>query len=302
MTDLRLGIIGLSPGNGHPYSWSAIFNGYDAAEMARCPFPAIPEYLSRQIFPRDAISNAAVTHIWTQDRALSSSIARASRIRTVVEQASDMVGHVDALLLARDDAENHEAIASPFLDAGLPVYIDKPLALDVATAHRLYARCQRPGQIFTGTALSFAPEFELDAEQRKRLGRIRHVDAVAPKSWDLYAIHVIEPLIAIMACEGSVCAARSIDDEGRHLDVEWTSGATARITALGSRQGALEIVVHGENGSVAMRLVDTFRAFKSALQAFVSVVRGQTPPQDQARILASIALLEAGRIDSRLMP
>ena len=24
---LKLGIIGLSEGNGHPYSWSAIFNG-----------------------------------------------------------------------------------------------------------------------------------------------------------------------------------------------------------------------------------------------------------------------------------
>ena len=42
---LKLGIIGLSSDNGHPYSWSAIFNGYDPEEMARCPFPGIPEYL-----------------------------------------------------------------------------------------------------------------------------------------------------------------------------------------------------------------------------------------------------------------
>ena len=44
----RLGAIGLSPGNGHPYSWAAIFNGYDTASMADCPFPAIPEYLATQ--------------------------------------------------------------------------------------------------------------------------------------------------------------------------------------------------------------------------------------------------------------
>ena len=30
---LNLGVIGLSEGNGHPYSWSAIFNGYDSVEM-----------------------------------------------------------------------------------------------------------------------------------------------------------------------------------------------------------------------------------------------------------------------------
>ena len=32
---LKLGVIGLSEGNGHPYSWSAIFNGYDSVEMEK---------------------------------------------------------------------------------------------------------------------------------------------------------------------------------------------------------------------------------------------------------------------------
>ena len=33
---LRVGILGLSEGNGHPYSWSAIFNGFDKTK--ECPF------------------------------------------------------------------------------------------------------------------------------------------------------------------------------------------------------------------------------------------------------------------------
>ena len=39
---LKLGVTGLSSGNGHPYSWAAIINGYDKSEMAKCPFPVIP--------------------------------------------------------------------------------------------------------------------------------------------------------------------------------------------------------------------------------------------------------------------
>src|SRR5947208_2431940 len=107
MTDLRLGVIGISEGNGHPYSWSAIFNGYDLAAMESCPFPVISEYLARQRFPEDAISGAQVTHVWTQDPAVSEHVARASRVRHVVADPSDMLGQIDALLLARDDAENH---------------------------------------------------------------------------------------------------------------------------------------------------------------------------------------------------
>lgn len=38
---LRVAILGLIEGNYHPYSWSAIINGYDAALMASCPAPVI---------------------------------------------------------------------------------------------------------------------------------------------------------------------------------------------------------------------------------------------------------------------
>ena len=39
MKELRLGVVGLSEGNGHPYSWSAIFNGCDMTYMKACGFP-----------------------------------------------------------------------------------------------------------------------------------------------------------------------------------------------------------------------------------------------------------------------
>ena len=40
---LRLAMLGMIPGNGHPYSWSAIVNGFDPAAMAACPYPVIPK-------------------------------------------------------------------------------------------------------------------------------------------------------------------------------------------------------------------------------------------------------------------
>ena len=119
--ELKLGVIGLSDGNGHPYSWSAIFNGCDMAYMKDCGFPVIPEYLSKQRFPDDCIPNAHVTHIWTQDRAVSEHVAKASLIPNVVDRMEDMIGEVDAVLLARDDPENHTnfaTITSPYTGSG----------------------------------------------------------------------------------------------------------------------------------------------------------------------------------------
>ena len=83
---LKLGIIGLSEGNGHPYSWSAIVNGdFDMRYMKDCGYPTIPAYLSAN---RDTlgIDFAEVTHIWTQDRSISEHVSKASGVNTVVDK------------------------------------------------------------------------------------------------------------------------------------------------------------------------------------------------------------------------
>lgn len=39
-----MGILGMSPGNAHPYSWSAIINGvFNGDEITRIGYPAVSE-------------------------------------------------------------------------------------------------------------------------------------------------------------------------------------------------------------------------------------------------------------------
>ena len=72
---IKIGVIGTSDGNGHPYSWSAIINGdYNENIMAKCGFAGIPIYLAEN---RDSlgIDGSKVTHVWTQERTISEHIA-----------------------------------------------------------------------------------------------------------------------------------------------------------------------------------------------------------------------------------
>jgi predicted dehydrogenase len=297
MTDLRLGILGMSEGNGHPYSWSAIFNGYDEAAMATCPFPVIPAYLKRQTFPADRIAGALVTHVWTQSREVSQHIAAAAKIPHVVDDRRDMLAQVDAVLLARDDAESHYDIAGPFLDAGLPIYIDKPVALTIADARKLYDRQKVPGQIFTCTALAYASEFQLTLAEIEGLGALRYVEAVTVKDWDRYAIHVLEPLCNLLSQQGGVASARPTGGNVRHLDISWTSGLTGRVTALGTHRGPIAIRLYGQNDHRNMTFRDAFTAFRNALSHFVEIVRGDRETQNPGTVLDVIRLVEAGRAE-----
>lgn len=295
MVELRLGILGMSEGNGHPYSWSAIFNGYEPAAMRGCPFPAIPDYLAKRRFPDDAIPGAKVTHIWTQDPVVSHHVADAARIANVVNRPEAMIGNIDALLLARDDAPNHLTHAAPFLRAGLPVYVDKPVALDAAAARALYAAQIRPGQIFTCSAIDYGVEFHPPAEALTRIGRIRHAEAVTIKDWDRYAVHVIEPLLRLLGPKGAPVSARADGAAMRTLDLRWADGVSARITALGTPHGPISIRLYGETGWLDLTFSDAFSAFRAALAAFVDIVRDDAPPQTQDGPMAVVGIIELGR-------
>ncbi len=280
----RLGIIGMSEGNGHPYSWAAIFNGYNYQEMVQCPFPAIPDYLSRQRYPQDFLSCAKVTHIWCQDRQSAEMVARAALIDIVVDQPEDMLGQVDGLLLARDDSENHLRFAAPFLSAGIPVYIDKPLAVSVAAAKRLISIPKEGRCLFSCSALRYARELALSEAELHALGRPVFVDAWVPKKWETYAVHVIEPLIAQLPAFDKVVshALHRIDDVVQ-LEIEWRSGLKSRFTAFGQRQTDIGFRILGTKGVLEKRFENSFAAFRTALEKFIGVAMegGSNIPRDE---------------------
>jgi hypothetical protein len=296
---LRLGVLGMSEGNGHPYSWSAIFNGYDAEGMASCPFPAIPQYLAQRSFPDDGLGQwGRVTHVWTQERALSEHIARASRIEHVVDAPEQMIGQVDAVLLARDDAANHARFAIPFVRAGLPIYIDKPFAVRRRDAEALLAEEKWDGQIFSCSALRYASELTLSPADHAALGRIVGVRGVTPKYWETYGVHIVEPAFAILEKVGhsttGILPCRTTRD-GSHVTVtgRTQSGCELSFSAVGSDPSSIFLEVRGERGHRELTFKDSFVAFRAALEAFVTTLRGPLPIP-RAHTLAVVDFLELG--------
>lgn len=206
-----------------------------------------------------------------------------------------MIGQVDAVLLARDDAKRHYQMSAPFLKAGLPVYIDKPLAFNVATAKKIFALEKYPGQIFTGSAMAYAKEFQLTDAMRKKLGRIRSVEAFVMKDWAKYSVHIIDPVLKIIGDQGKIkkLAGRR-QGEIVKVDVGWQSGVVASFSALGETKEPVRICVHAEKASREMVFIDTFSAFKAALERFVHIVLKKERAPSQESILKTVKIIEGG--------
>lgn len=70
-------------------------------------------------------------------------LAALGGIDRIVAESSDLLGMVDALIVTSRDGALHRAHAVPFLEAGTPVWVDKPLAASVADAEEIIAAAER---------------------------------------------------------------------------------------------------------------------------------------------------------------
>jgi len=292
---IKIGIIGMSEGNGHPYSWSAIFNGFDKTEISKCPFPVIPEYLSNEIFPDNFLTNLAkVTHIWTQDLNISKKIATASKIDNVVNNIEDLCNGVDAILLARDDAENHIQMAMPFIKAGLPIFIDKPFALNIKDANKMLSSQKFENQIFTCSSLRYAKELILNKKETDMLGHIEYVEGTIMNKWETYGIHLLESLVAQLPNRGKLINVSSHKSSDYHVvNIKWERCmATLKIT--GSRSSDLTLSFTGNNNTVLKKFKDSFSCFKTSLSTFVDSINTKEIIISREETLELVEILEKG--------
>ena len=270
-------------------------NGYDSLAMQLCEFPVIPEYLAQQSWPAAQLQGAQVEWIWTQSHELSNKVARASRIPYVAVHIEDMLHAVDALLLARDDPENHLHYAAPFLAVGKPVYVDKPIASSLSALEELYTLEQYPGQIFSCSALRYSTELQLTNEDREMLGDIREIHAITPKSWKKYSAHIIEPVLNILGVLAE--PSRMVSSRGGGetcLTVEWTSGVITRLSALGDMASPIMLRVYGSKGYKELLFTDSFTAFRAALADYIEGIKTKTVRTSYEHLRRVVTLIEAG--------
>lgn len=292
--ELRLAMLGMIEGNGHPYSWSAIINGYLPEEMARCPYAAIPAYLGAQPLDTVRIPGAQVTHVWTDDPADAPRVAAASRIPQVVTHPEEVIGQVDAVVIATDDGNDHVRRARPFVEAGLPVFVDKPLATNLPDL-RQFAGWQRGGAaLLSNSGMRYAPEIRDAAERRAGLGELRWITSFTCKTWERYGIHALE---AVQPLTGpGFVSVQTQHRPGSDL-VHVTHGCGVQLTlgaihdAFGSFGG---VHLYGTKGQIALTLRDTYRAFRGQLLAFLDYVRTGQRPYPFEETLELMAVLIAG--------
>lgn len=281
MPSLRFAMIGMVEGNGHPYSWSAIINGYDPDAMARfCPYPTIPVYLGREARETVGIPGAQVTHVWTDDPADAPKVAAAARIPYIAGRPEEVIGQVDAVLVATDIGYEHADRCRPFVEAGLPVFVDKPLTDNVPDLSRFRAWVREGRPILSSSCMRYAKEFLPFRLSTRDLGALQYVTLTMNKSWERYGIHALEAVYPILG-PGFVSVQNTGEAaSGRNvIHLRHASGADVVLAVNDQLTGAFGVLLlAGTAGHACVAFSDTYWAFREQLLSFVEFARtGRRP-------------------------
>jgi predicted dehydrogenase len=288
--DLRLGVVGVTEGNGHPYSFASIINGYDPVAYRETEWGGILEYLAERDRSEFGVPDVAVTHAWTQDPAETERLCAAARIPTAVDEVTDLTG-LDGVLLLRDDHERHRELAAPFLEADTPVFVDKPLTMDADELARFEPHL-REGRLMSCSGLRFARELDGPRSRLGAYGALRLVRGTVLYGWPRYGIHVVEAVLNTIDTRPVAVTASSA--EHTSVRVETEAGYPLQFDALGEAPLTFDVDIYGSERTSRYQLRDNFTAFRRTIHRFVEGIRSGEPPLEPDATLDAVRTLIAG--------
>ncbi len=292
--EIRLAMLGMIEGNGHPYSWSAIINGYNPDKMASCAYPVIAQYLGKQPLEMVRIPGARVTHIWTDNPSDAPKVAAASKIENVVSKPEDVIGKVDAVIIATDDGNDHVGRVAPFVEASLPVFIDKPLAINLPDLKQFIAWQKAGAKILSTSGMRYMPEMKLVKECCEETGDLCWITSFTCNTWERYGIHALEAISPRLG-PGFISAQTNHQEGSDIVHLTHKSGTQVTIAAIHDAYGSFGTVhVYGTKGQLTLTLRDTYTAFREQLISFIDMLRTGQPPLPFEQTVELMAVIIAG--------
>lgn len=263
---IKLGIIGISEGNGHPYSFSAIINGYNDEFMSKSGWNNIYNYLRKRDKTDFKIDGVKVTHIWTQNIKESEKIAKCCYIENIVDNFEDMMDEVDGIIIARDDYEKHLYFAKLFLEAGKYVFIDKPLSLDKKELEYFKEYIENK-KLFSASGIRYA--IELD-EIKSKKEDFKFIRATCIKNWDKYGIHMLDGVFSVVDWK-----VKNVLHYKNLYILECENNKIIEICMLGNYHYPIFKFEFFGNNYYQIEIKDYFIAFKRLLSHFLDMIKNK---------------------------
>lgn len=191
----RIGLIGAE--NSHADMFSKEINLPDEAGSLRYP-------------------DCRITMVYGHYPEENQRVAEKYGIETVAQSLDEMIGQVDAVIITARDGKFHYEFAEPFVERGIPCFMDKPFTVDPEQAKKLIALArEKKVPLCGGSSVKFGLEVEemakFVAEHDGEVFGGNFNTPLEPNSeysgWFFYSSHLIEMMLEVFGYDPKSVAA-----------------------------------------------------------------------------------------------
>jgi predicted dehydrogenase len=215
------------------------------------------------------------------------------RQRNIKPMASmnSLIASVDAIMvIAADDSRFHETVCPEALACGKPVYVDKTFAHNLETAKKLFAIAEKNRTpVFSSSAQRYCQHLIDYLAERK--APTRFMSTTGPHSLANYAVHQLEPIVAVMGTGVKRIKAFAAGSAVTHLILDYGGGRFASFCQSPQPWAEFNFLV--SDGETGRRLhSDDGNFYLNLMKAILNFfVHGIVPVQKE-ETLEIIAIIE----------
>lgn len=283
----RIGIIGLD--TSHAPAFTRAFNAPDASAEDFRGYRVVAAYPQGSRDIESSTSRVAGYVREMRDMGVE-----------IVDSIAALVGKVDFVLLTSNDGRVHLEQALPVIEAGKPLYVDKPMAASLADVIALFeaARAKKV-PLFSASSLRWIPgALELrDGAQ----GTVEGADAFSwaalePTHPDLYwyGIHGVEILYTVMGT-GCLSVSRFRTEDTELCVGQWEGGRIGTFRGLRSSEHSYGGTVFAEKKIVVLPMGSDYAPMLKAIARFFATGRPPVPPDETIEIYAFMSAAERSK-------
>jgi virulence factor len=218
----------------------------------------------------------------------------------LVDKPEEMIGKVDGMLIESQEGAFHYERAKPFLEAGIPCYVDKPFTCSVDHARKLVdLAAKKKLPLFSSSSLRYAPElvaFMKIEKHGKTLGALAYGPSPEHErnpGMFHYGIHAVEILYTLMGpgCERVSCA---YEKSAEVTTGQWKDGRIASVRGIRTGKSDYGAVAFTEQGVMPVP-IGTAYIYRELLKQVVEMFKTGKSPLDPTITLEIVGFIEAAR-------
>lgn len=216
------------------------------------------------------------------------------------DDPSELFGKIDAVLIESVDGSVHRERALPFLERGIPTYVDKPFACSLADAKAMFEVATRKHiPLMSSSSLRYAPEV-VEAKKASAANKLEGVATYGPAPTHPrnpglfhYGIHPVEMLFTLMGagCRRLTCLSQP---GGEVVTGVWDGGRVASVRGIREGAQAYGFTLFGAKG-VETKGVSTQYIYRELLKEIIGMFQDKELPIDPRETLEIVAFIEAAR-------